>query len=617
MAAMTNGEKWVRLLRAYSPVPDDMATEAEQVDRLAARLGIQRLSFPHPAWDDLEQCYPTDTGDFRTVVLTGTAGDGKTTLCLQLAEKLTGSIPKAGDTSAGFQTFSIETTNGLKKVTMIYDVTGWRRREGRTLSHENIDLLEQAAAYVSGTGGHAFILAVNDGQLHEMIRALPSNCSEELKAFGKELINMHAYGLKDSKHFPSLRLINLSLIPSDLLMKLCLDGILCRTEWMCFEEEKNNPLFGPNSSIFANYNLLNNKDIQEKLYTLARIAGSTGQHLSVRSILILITNAILGHSSAKNGVLRPGTEANNILAGKNQHLAALHLNLFGYNLTKFQRNRREVYKFLSMLHVGEETTNDLDELIIFGNRDEELKSDYNTLVANDPYLQRNPAFDSLALEYIRGDIVNTDEIDAFLRELSHERRRILLHSTSDQAKKYNLWSTTVFHYAGDFVEYILDPIRCGRAIDHRHIQKLVAGLNRVWTGLLMDENAHEIYLASGLDLSTSPISDLLLEEIQIVDEPPGFAVEGNDGFPKAIIRYGGNSFPFSFTLPRFEFLMRVASGAMPSSFSRESYEDFLSLKQCCLRDLQIHSKPNVFQCLDVMAGGHVNKKPIYLLGNNL
>ena len=609
---MTDGEKWVRLLRAYSPVPDDMATEAEQVGRLTDRLGILQLSFPHPAWDDLIECYPTDTGDFRTVVLTGTAGDGKTTLCLQLAEKLTGSVPKASDTSTGFQTFSIETVDGLKKVTMIYDVTGWRKREGRTLSQENVELLEQAAAHVNGTGGHAFILAVNDGQLHETIRALPLECSEELRSFGKELVDMHANGLKDSKQFPSLRLINLSRIPSDLLMELCLDGILCRTEWKCFEEEKDNPLFGPNSPILANYNLLNNKDIRERLYTLARIADATGQHLSVRSILILITNALLGHPGATNRVLRPGTAANNLLAGKNQHIAALHLNLFGYNLTKSQRDRREVYRFLSMLHVGEETTNDLDELIIFGSRDEELKSDYNTLVANDPHLQRNPVFDSLALQYIRGEIVNAEEIDIFLSELSHERRRILLHATSEQAKKHNLWSTTVFHYAGDFVEDFLDSIRYGRTPAHRHVQKLVAGLNRVWTGLLIDENAHEIYLASGLDLSTSPVSDLLLKEIQVVDDPPGFTVEGNDGFPKAVIRYRKNSFSFSLTLPRFEFLMRVASGAMPSSFSRESYEDFLSLKQCCLRDLQIRSNPYVFQHLDVMAGGQVNKKPIYL-----
>lgn len=613
MATATDGEKWIRLLRAYGPVPDDMATEAEQVDRLADRLGLPRLSFPHPAWDDLTECYPTDTGEFRTVVLTGTAGDGKTTLCFQLAEKLAGSIPKADDISAGFQTFEIQTAVGLKKVTMIYDVTGWRRREGRTLSHANVDLLEQAAAHVHGTGGHAFVLAVNDGQLHETIRAVwRSGCSDELKAFGRELIDMHANGLQDSMMYPPLRLINLSRVPSDLLMKLCLEGIFNREEWKCLDEEKDNPLFGPNSPITANHALLNNKDIQERLLTLARIADATRHHLPLRSILILLTNTLLGHPKAAHRVLRPGVAANNLLTEKNQHIAALHLNLFGYNLTEAQRNRREVYRFLSMLHAGEETTSDLDELIIFGSRDEELKQDYDTLVAHDQYKQHNPVFDTLVLQYIRGDIIDPKETDFFLSELAHERRRILLHATSEQVKKYNLWATTVFHYAGDFVEHYLDPLRKSTPPALWHIRRLAAGLNRVWTGLLLDENTHEIYLASGLDLSTSAVSDLLLKEITIADDPPGFAVEADVSFPKAIIRCKGKMFSFDLTLTRFEFLMRVAGGAMPSSFSRESYEDFLSLKQCCLRDLDIRSNPHVLQRLDVLAGGQVHKEPIHL-----
>ena len=613
MATMTDGERWVRLLRAYGPVPDDMATEAEQVDRLADRLGLPRLSFPHPVWEDLTKSYPTDTGEFKTVVLTGTAGDGKTTLCFQLVEKLSGSIPNADATSAGFQTFEIQTATGSKKVTMIYDVTGWRKREGRTLSSENVELLEQAAAHVHGTGGHAFVLAVNDGQLHETIRALPAECSDELKALGRELIEMHADGLKDSVLYSPLRLINLSRVPSDRLMKLCLEGIFNREEWKCLDEEKDNPLFGPNSSIPANYALLSNKEIQERLLTLARIADATRHHLPLRSILILLTNALLGHPGAPNRVLRPGVAANNLLTEKSQHVAALHLNLFGYNLTEAQRNRREVYRILSMLHAGEETTNDLDELIIFGDRDEELKQDYEALVANDLHKQRNPVFGSLVLQYIRGEITDPKETQVFLSELAHERRRILLHATSDQVKEHRLWSTTVFHYAGDFVDHFLDPIRKGTPPDLWHIRRLAAGLNRVWTGLLLDENTHEIYLASGLDLSTSAVSDLLLKEITIADDPPGFSVEADVGFPKAIIRCNGKTFSFDLTLMRFEFLMRVAAGAMPSSFSRESYEDFLSLKQCCLRDLDIRPNPHVLQRLDVLAGGQVHKEPIHLV----
>ena len=611
MAKLTDGDKWIKLLRAYGPVPDDMATEAEQVDGLANTLGLPRLSFQHPAWDDLIECYPTDTGEFKTVILTGTAGDGKTTLCFRLAEELTGSIPQADKTSQGVQTFEIQTNVGSKKVTMIYDVTGWRRNEGGELSSENVKVLEQAAAHVHGTGGHAFVLAVNDGQLHETIRALPSECSSDLKNFGQELIKLHAEGIKDSERYSSLRLINLSRFSSEALMKLCLDGMLEREEWKCLEQEKDNPLFGPNSPIPSNYALLNNKEIQKRLLTFARIADVTEYHLPLRSILILLTNALLGHPEARNGVLGPGVMAKR-LTQKSRHTAAFHLNFFGYNLSRSQRNRREVYRFLSMLHAGEETTNDLDELIVFGKRDEDLKKDYDSLVAHDPYNQRNPVFDDLVTQYIRGEITDSEDIDFFLVELAHERRRILLHSTDEQVKKYKLWRATFFHYTGDFVDQFLDPICKEEQPKFLHKRKLVAGLNRVWTGLFMDYDPHEIYLATGLDLSTSAVSDLLLKEIMIVDDPPGFSVEPSNGLPKVVIRCENKQFSFNLTLQRFEFLMRVAEGTMPFSFSRESYEDFLSLKQCCLRDLDIQSNPRVLQRLSVLPGGRIDKETIRL-----
>ena len=112
------------------------------------------------------------------------------------------------------------------------------------------------------------------------------------------------------------------------------------------------------------------------MLSFARIADVTGHHLPLRSILILLTNALLGHPKARNGVLGSGVAAGCLLTEKNHYIAALHLNLFGYNLPETQRKRREIYRFLSMLHAGEETTNDLDELLIFGSRDEGLKEDY-------------------------------------------------------------------------------------------------------------------------------------------------------------------------------------------------------------------------------------------------
>jgi len=83
--------------------------------------------------------------------------------------------------------------------------------------------------------------------------------------------------------------------------------------------------------------------------------------------------------------------------------------------------------------------------------------------------------------------------------------------------------------------------------------------------------------------------------------------------PEALIRSNGREFRFALTLPRFEFLCRVADGAMPSSFSRESCTDFLSLKQRCLRDLQLKANSRSLHLIQVHTGGTIHKLPVHLV----
>jgi hypothetical protein len=354
--------------------------------------------------------------------------------------------------------------------------------------------------------------------------------------------------------------------------------------------------------------------VRGKLMTLARIADVTGHHLPIRGVLCLLSNALLGHPDAKDRVLRPGAEVSSLSKAGTAHKAAFHRNLFGENLTTTSRRKREIFRFLSMLHIGEETTNDLDELFVFGSRDQELRPAYDELVAADPYQQRNPDFDALLRRYIRGDINTEEETRAFLSELSMERRRIFIHASAAQFQKYSLWKTTVFHHAREFLEEIIAPIEAGRSPARLHLRKLASGLNRIWTGLLLSDNANEIYLTTGLDLTTSAVSDIFLAQVELDAEPPGLEVIriGIGGAPEAVLRANGMEFRFALTLPRFEFLCRVADGAMPSSFSRESCADFMSLKQRCLRDLKLRASTRSLQLIDVHGGGTIQRLPIHL-----
>jgi hypothetical protein len=610
MAARTRGEKWIRLLRAYGPVADNEAMQGEQVDGLARSLGIPKLAFEHPARKLLLDCFPLETGAFRNVVLTGTAGEGKTSLCFELVFQLTGNNAKAVN---GVEEVRVETKAGPRTLTLIYDVTGWRKRTNGHISEGDVTVLERMARSSFEMGDDFFVLAVNDGQMHELFRALPPDVPQSIRRLENSLIDLHARHECDSGD--RLRLVNLSMVPSERIMELCLTAVLDRPEWACFEEESDNPLFSPSFSLARNFRSLNTPEARAKLMTLARIADVAGHHLPIRGVLCMLANALLGHPDAKDRVLRPGPDVSALAKAGFPHKAAFHRNLFGENLTVANRRKREIYRFLSMLHIGEETTNDLDELFVFGSRDQELRPVYDELIAEDPHLQRNPDFDSVLRRYIRGDISSDDETRMFLSELAVERRRIFVQASPEQFLKYSLWKTTVFHHAREFLDEVVAPIEVGKAPPRHHLRKLATGLNRIWTGLLLSDHANEVYLTTGLDLTTSAVSDIFLSQLELDSEPPGLEVVRNKvgSAPEVVLRANGREFRFALTLPRFEFLCRVADGAMPSSFSRESCADFMSLKQRCLRDLKLRASTRSLQLIDVHGSGTIQRMPIHLV----
>jgi len=610
MATRTQGEKWIRLLRAYGPVADNEAMQAEHVDKLANSLSVPKLSFDHPARQLLLDCFPKSTGEFRNLVLTGTAGEGKTSLCFELVAELTGSRPHGNN---GVEKIQVETPKGPRTITLIYDVTAWRKRSDGYISKEDVTLLESMATSSFADSDDFFVLAVNDGQMHELFRALPPDAPQLVRRLERSLIDLHARNESDCGD--RLRLINLSSVPSERIMKLCLAAVLDRSEWACFDDERDNSLFSPSSSLARNFRTLNTPDVRARLCVLARIADVSGHHLPIRGVLCLLSNALLGHPDARDRVMRPGAEAGSLTRAGSAHKAALHRTLFGENLTPTSRRKREIYRFLSMLHIGEETTNDLDELFIFGSRDQELGKAYQELVATDPYLQRNPDFDSLLTRYIRGDMNDEEETRLFLAELGSERRRVFVHASAAQFQTYGLWKTTVFHHAREFLDEMVAPIQAGRLPARFHLRKVASGLNRIWTGMLLADQANEVYLTTGLDLTTSAVSDIYLTQIELDSEPPGLEIVSKEAscVPVAVLRANGRVFRFDLTLPRFEFLCRVADGAMPSSFSRESCTDFMSLKQRCLRDLQLRASSRSLHLIDVQGNGTIQRLPIHLV----
>jgi hypothetical protein len=601
-----SGENWIKLLRGYGPLAGNNATEAENVDSYTKLLKMERLSFRHPARDQLDARLLNVAAEQRpTILITGTAGDGKTTLCYEILTILTGSKP-ASMAPDGIETFNILDGSQLD---LIRDLTGWRKRNAdNTLTDDRVKQLELIASHAAGGAHRPTIIAVNDGQMHEVYRALPKYASENLCRFFAEAVRLHSHGLSESESLPLFYLIDLSSITSEVLMKECINTILMRGEWQCLAGEAGDPLFGPESPFAANYKILSLPHIQERLCDIARLADACHFHMPIRAILMLLSNALLGHIGTKDGLLKPNTETRRLLKNDHQRAAgAFHRNLFGHNLSDIRRNKHSVYRFLASLQIGNETTNDIDELLIFGDLDDDTKDLHAQLVANDPYYQRSHLFGHEVARYIRGELSDRQELDQFLNLLANERLRVFFHASQEAIEDEHLWCTSAFHHAGKYIREFLKPVRAGESIHVVRLNSLITGLNRIWTGAYVANTEQEIFLASGLDMTTSPVSDILLQSIP----KSSVKVEANrNKLPCLKITHNGRSFSMVLTLMRFEFIQRAYEGAMPGSFSREACEDLMALKQRALRDLNIKEDENALIHMTLGEGGKVQKNHI-------
>ena len=87
---------------------------------------------------------------------------------------------------------------------------------------------------------------------------------------------------------------------------------------------------------------------------------------------------------------------------------------------------------LSLLQIGAETTNELDDLLIFGGLDQEdetVKALYDQFVAPDPLSQRNPDLDAQIKQYVFDDVSDAENItleQGILENLA-ERRELSVY----------------------------------------------------------------------------------------------------------------------------------------------------------------------------------------------
>jgi len=587
-------QEWIKFLRHYGPVPRNDNMYDETIHRSSRRLGIVPILFEHPLQTQVVDCFNKATIDPVSVVLTGTAGDGKTHLCRQVWKALNGDDDAwASDNpylslKFGYpkdrQTWPDSHDPNLFRIVTVHfirDLSGWAPQQGAEWEPEKELLLQEFCHSLFNPDADAvFLIAANDGQLIESWRRLSETDSvKRARGVFEDLL------VEDRQEQPGVRLkfFNLSRINSAELFERAAKAFLSHAGWQELHqgERNENEVFGARCPIRRNYELLQTPLVRARLRALFELCDYSGLHIPIRQILLLLTNGVLGHPDVKDHLMKP-EDVSGIIASGTVSKASLYNNIFGGNLSELRRQAITIFDYLERFQIGYETSNRIDNLLIFGEDDLHLAAYFDQYIARDAFYGADARYYAAKREYIEGADESGERTQIFLDMLVNQRRGLFFKIPPEAEEELNLWELTVFKFAGEYLGSVVEVLRKNQTVKRPILSRLVKGLNRVFTGMFINSD-RELYLATSGNYSQAKVSRILIERVS-VDPSKGEKIvmrfDPSNSRVLLSVYFTPEVFvDFNLTLIRYEFLSRIASeGALPASFSKECYEDLLAFK---------------------------------------
>ena len=542
----------------------------ELIHKEIERYGIDKPIIITPVrLDEVIKNFESETP--KNIILTGTAGDGKTYTCRRVWEHFHGD---PGKWREGIKTPELRLPNTDKRLCIVKDLSEL------TAAEKEVFLPDLAVSVRNNAPDKVYLVAANDGQLLASWRDFAESRGDEYIHDFKVIEAMLVEEEIQSEHL-SLLLYNLSHFDGSKSFKEIVSQVTEHPQWsdcsgcsLLSEDEStkcpiriNRDRLRGNSEAFSPF--------RDRLTDLLKLARANRMHLPIRDLLLLCVNIILGDNTER--ILLTCRTAKNRAESGDYHKTNPYANVFGANLRSRLRQQYQAFSTLEAFGIGRETDNKTDHLLIYGPYDDKEK--YEDLIGNDQFYG-GPAYSNALQDYLEGERENLPE---FMYSLVLQRQRLFFTLPSESG--LSPWSLSVYQSSGKFLEFG-KKIKDGR-FPYRTVEVLARGLNRTFCGMMIDDG-HKIYLASsGGDgrgriasiLNSDNIgiskhkrnpylhfglaSDKLTPLMKIVDP-----TEPGDGVVDEI----------ELQISHFEYLIRVAKGSLPTSFSRQCYEDFLDFK---------------------------------------
>ncbi len=575
---------WVRFLRSYGPTPNNLTMFDEYVSSALGRARVAPITLSTPLLDAMVRHIESSVPG--SLLIAGTAGDGKTYHCRALWARI-GGDPKAWAAKGNVKEHRLP--DGRMAV-FIKDLSEFNGEES------DLPLQRLERSVLGRDDSEIVVLAANHGQLLDRLRDLGKR-QERVHPLRKPLQERF---LQAGPAPDRLAVFDLSRSTGRSTFDEVAKAVASHPEWdncsrcalkaggkVCPIDENRRRLLGE----------VDGGQLARRLGDLVEIARLNGLHLPVRDLLALCSNMVLGYADAKLAKenLMTCADVPKIQEGGHVGKASVYANAFGANLPKRRASDRPVFKAMASFGVGEETTNAADGLLVYGKDDSRLQEDFVRLVAIDPIYGASAEFRAAQDAYLEGhEGARLEGGSTGFMEMLEDQRRRLYFSLPESEAGYPRWSMTAFRFAGDYLN-VIESLKAKRPVSDSTRGRIARGLNRVMTGLLL-ENVDRIFIASSGGFTQSRVSVLCDHETPSRRQGGvGMAIKLDEetGRPQLDVSLSpgpDNSVAFELTPIRHEFLSRVAEGALPASFSNECLEDLLAFKAKLLRKAEIVRK---------------------------
>lgn len=570
--------QWIKYLEGYCKGQNQI--QDEYVRKVAKNLGLDAPLDINFVWQQEIISKFESSENYGVIILTGTAGDGKTKLCRDIVKQI------------DQETFDEDIWNAhsyfsSSERTIVKDFSELQ-------SEKSLVIKELIGVLDSGKILKPILIAVNDGILIEEIDILIDNSdsqreidtAKKLKEIIEDKINL---GYSDCEQQSLINLINLSKLNAKDNFYLILDSIINHSGWNACNDCEGK-LKGT-CPIYNKYEQLrDNSNIRENLSNIILLLQLNNEHFTIRELLNLATNTLLASTPKAKYLKITKVESTSPIytckrvakIAHNQEVlqeSTIEVGFWGMNLGQHKMNNSRPYSEINKLLFGELSTNYWDNY---------LKKQAEREVSI-PLDNHSKFFDTKR--------VLESNIDSELWGAILRRSRIQLFCYQDKNEKaYFLQKFSSFgYYKNKLYDKLIERDKCD---DLEVISVLVLALNRVFHGRFISENSgrDRLYIPEKGQGSITPISifhgdELRERNIYITKIFSDINLSGARVEPVLIFEIDrGVELKLALTVELFDFLFQISKGAPPNTTNPRLYKKLLIFRSKLASRLSLISR---------------------------